>query len=280
MMKKFDINDYTKSRKEVEEMYLNDKLGNQQSYADQQRFFGPLIDTAKTTTNTLAEKIVDDKQSLQNILGPFTEQLMRANDQREAIQDMPFYDSLIAESTPKKERPIMIVNLDKELNETDLENLQDLSLPLPSEVYEDGKIDQTLKKIATENRQLGQYLRVDSKKSTTERRMYESRKKTLETYKDILISVSKGSKLIGEGLKRKKLVKLKRGRGRPKGDQVIIYENPSHLTRQLYENIAALRAGNNGVYNTAVTILDELLRIKAISKEDYDAIHKASLETV
>ena len=75
-------------------------------------------------------------------------------------------------------------------------------------------------------------------------------------------------------------MKLKRGRGRPKGDQVIIYENPSHLTRQLYENLAALRAGNNGVYNTAVTILDELLRIKAISKEDYDAIYKANFEIV
>ena len=150
MMKKIDINNYTKLKNEVKEMYLNDKLGNQQSYADQQKLFEPIIDTAKTTTKTLAEKIVDNKQNLQNILVPFTEQLMRANEQREAIQAMPFYDSLIAESTPKKERPIITVNLDKNLDETDLENLQDLSLTPLSVVYEKKEIEETLKKIATE----------------------------------------------------------------------------------------------------------------------------------
>ena len=81
-------------------------------------------------------------------------------------------------------------------------------------------------------------------------------------------------------MKKKKLVKLKRGRGRPKGDQVTYYENPLQLFHQLNENITALRAGNNGVHNIAVSILDELLRIKAITKEEYDKIYKNHFEIV
>jgi len=283
MIKKFDMNQYTKVKNEAKQMFQNEKLGNQQYYTDQQKLFQPIIDTTKESTKHLEQNIADNRLNLQNILLPFTEQLMRANDQREAIQAMPFYASDIAEeSTPKKVRPIKIVNLDKNLDETDRENLQDLSLPLPSEVYENNEIEETLKKIATENRKLGQFLGVGSKKSVAEKTMYESQKKTLETYRDILISTEKGSKLIGEGLKKrkKKLVKRKRGRGRPKGDNPIIYENPDQLVRQLDENVTALHAGNDGVYNTAVGILDELLRIRKISKNDYDDIYKNSFEVV
>src|SRR5579872_6715786 len=108
--------------------------------------------------------------------------------------------------------------------------------------------------------------------------MYKSQKKTLEKYKELLITTAKGSDLIGEGLKRKKekkLVKPKRGRGRPKTNpDIIIYENPNQLVRQLQEDLAALHAGNNGVYNIAVSILDELLRISAINKKDYTEIYK------
>ena len=199
------MSQYKRVKNEVKQMFQNEKLGNQQYYTDQQKLFQPIIDTTKESTKNLEQNIVDNRQNLQNILVPFTEQFMRANDQREAIQAMPFYTSDIAEeSTPKKLRPIIIVNLDKNLDETDRENLQDLSLPLPSEVYENNEIEETLKKIATENRKLGQFLGVGSKKSAAEKTMYESQKKTLETYKDILISTAKGSKLRGEGLKRKK----------------------------------------------------------------------------
>ena len=76
----------------------------------------------------------------------------------------------------------------------------------------------------------------------------------------------------------KKIIKLKRGRGRPKKDQVIIYENSHQLINQLHENITAMHAGNSGVYNTAVSILDELLNIKAISKKDYDKIYQNNFE--
>jgi hypothetical protein len=286
MMKEFDTNEYTKVKNEVKQMFLNEMLGKQQYYTNQEKLFQPIIDTTRETTKNLEQKIVDNRQNLNDILVPFTNQLMRANDQREAIQAMPFYTSDIPEvgyreSTPKKDA--LIVNLDKGLNETDRENLEDLSLPLPSEVYNNKKIKLILDSIATENRKIGQFLGAGSKKTEVEKTMYESQKKTLEKYRDILIKTKAGSELIGEGYKKKKktkLVTVKRGRGRPKSAQVVHYENPDQLVKQLEENLTALHAGNNGVYNTAVSILDELLEIRAISKETYDKIYQNNFENM
>ena len=144
------------------------------------------------------------------------------------------------------------------------------------------KIEETLQSIKTKNREIGQHLGASSKKTDVEKMMYESRKKTLEKYRDNLNKAKAGSELLGEGLKRKKkkLVKPKRGRGRPQGDHVITYENPNQLVKQLEEHLIALHAGNNGVYNTAVTILDELLMIKAITKEVYDVIYKNNFDII
>src|ERR1700730_16907488 len=99
---------------------------------------------------------------------------MRANEQRA----LPFYtsgddeyrDDEYRESTPKKMYDI-IVNLDKGLDETDLENLEDLSLPLPSVVYNTKKINPVLKSIATENRKIGQFLGTGSKRTDAEKKI-------------------------------------------------------------------------------------------------------------
>ena len=192
---KFDINRYKQAKNEVKQMFLNEKLGNQQSYESQAKLFKPLIDTTRETTKTLEQKIGDNNQNLSNVLVPFTNQLIRANDQREAIQAMPFYTSDILEdeyreSTPKKD--ILTVNLDKNLNETDRENLEDLSLLLPSEVYESNEIKQTLDKIKSKNKSIGQYLGVNSKKSDAEKEVYKSQKITLEKYKNILTKDQSG----------------------------------------------------------------------------------------
>src|SRR5688572_10709502 len=120
MLKDFDINKYMKVKNEVKQMYLNEKLGNQQSYETQAKLFGPLIDTTRDTAKNLEKTIVDDRQNLSNVLASVTRQLMRANDERDALEGLPFHYSDIREeshreSTPKKDRPIVVVNLDKDL---------------------------------------------------------------------------------------------------------------------------------------------------------------------
>ena len=57
----------------------------------------------------------------------------------------------------------MHVDLDAQLNESDRENLQDMSLDLPSQVFRNKTIEQTLDMIKTENRKMGQHLGVKVK---------------------------------------------------------------------------------------------------------------------
>ena len=284
MFKKFDINEYTKVRNAAKQMFQNEKLGDQHSYASQTKLFKPMIDTTRETLKNLEHNIVDDRQKLSDMLIPFTNEIMRANDQREAIQAMPFYESLIpeAESTPKKDT--LFVNFDKNLDEGDRKNLEDLGLKLPSKVYENNEIEITLQEIQTHNRRIGQFLGGKSKKTPAEKNRYELQQKTLEKYKSILTKTKAGSELLGEGLQKKKrgkLVRPKRGRGRPKGDQTIVYYNDADdLVHKLKKYIEARIAGNTGVNNTIVDILDELLDIKAISKQYYDDIFKNNFQVI
>ena len=65
------------------------------------------------------------------------------------------------------------INLDSDLNETDLENLQDMSFELPSVVFKNKQIAETLDKIKTENRRIGQKLGRSSDVKENERQIFD-----------------------------------------------------------------------------------------------------------
>ena len=76
-------------------------------------------------------------------------------------------------------------------------------------------------------------------------------------------------------MRKHKLIKLKRGRGRPKlYPDTIICANPNQLCEKLFEFITAKRAGNTGLDNSITSMLDELLKLRLISKEQYDVLFK------
>src|SRR4029077_7411355 len=129
----------------------------------------------------------------------------------------------------------------------------EMNLELPSEVYERDIIDIALKKISTMNRSLGQHLGVNSKKTEQEREMYQSQKATLQLYEKKITALDKTRQFEvkeGEGVKKKKLVKLKRGRGRPrKNPDVILYKKSEDLIEKLSEYCARNEAGNTGLDN-------------------------------
>ena len=81
--------------------------------------------------------------------------------------------------------------------------------------------------------------------------------------------------VVGQG-KIKKLVKKKSGRGRPRTNYAIVYKDANDLLKKLEEHIPAYQAGNNGVYNIIITILDELLNNKIICKNTHDQILKSN----
>ena len=86
-------------------------------------------------------------------------------------------------SSPKQED--ITINLDADLNETDIENLQDMSFGLPSVVFKNKEIEETLNKIKTENRSIGQKL--GKKAKGNEKQIYISRKRTLDFLKQKIL---------------------------------------------------------------------------------------------
>ena len=55
-------------------------------------------------------------------------------------------------------RDIIRVNTDEHLDKQDIDNLNDMKLPLPSKVYETNSLAETLKSVKSHNKSLGQYL--------------------------------------------------------------------------------------------------------------------------
>ena len=182
-----------------------------------------------------------------------------------------------AQSSPILKPGIKTIDLDGELlNETYRENLQDMSLELPSEVYATNSFENAARKISKANRSLGQYLGTSSTKTEKEKEVFQSQKQTLQIYEKKIKALAESRQFEvkkGEGVRKKRLVKLKRGRSRPKKNpDVIYYKKPDQLIEKLSEYLAGKQAGNTGLDNYINPILDELLEIKAISKDDYDQI--------
>ena len=291
MMRELDVKKYKMLQNELKQYFRDKKLGKQQSYDSQSTLFQPIIDTAKETSKELQQQIVDDRTNLNNVLVLIANQLIQASNDRAAIEAMPFYHSdiqqerfsprPIASSTPTKDTSGVVFDLDKLLSDTDIENLKNMKLKPPSEVIKQGNYDSVLEEIKTLNRQCGHHTGKASKKDETEKEMYKSRRETLELYKMSLEAHRDALKFkAGEGLKRKKkkLVKPKRGRGRPKTDNSMVYNTPEDLIQKLTEFMSAYSAGNSGVYNTIVEILDELLNKKIICKQEYDNIYDNNLK--
>src|SRR6476469_883165 len=272
MSKEF-IEKFVNQKKRLKQYFEREKTGVQTLYTDQAKLFEPLINSQKETQN----KIVTGQESLSNALVPLVQELQKRNDQVEALQGLPFYNipeiEGVPQSTPKvtpqKEQQAQYINVDLDgelLNQTHQENLQDMGLDLPSGVQKKGTYETAMNQIKTENRRIAQYLREDSKKSDKEKDVYKSRKQTLEIYKNKINAFEGAKQFIvpkktGEGVHKHKLVKQKRGRGRPKTNPIlwalITYKNPDDLVAILKEYILAKDAGNTGLDNYINEILDE-----------------------
>jgi len=277
-----NLKDYERVKNMLKKRFENERTGDQSMYADQTKLLKPLIDEHKVTAKTIQQNLTTGQESLNNALVPFTEELRKRNEQVDNLQMLPFYNAFpeiqnVPQSTPKKDVSDIVIDLDKMLNETDKENLQDMSLPLPSEVIKQGSYEFILEQLKTLNRQYGQFTGKKSKKDEKEKEIYKSRRETLEMYKLSLEEQMKALKYkSGEGLRKRKLHKLKRGRGCPKKyPDTMFYNNPDELLQELNKLVIAKEAGNTGIDNVIVSALDELLHIKAITKNEYDQLHKS-----
>ena len=296
MFKELNVKKYKQLKDEIKNSFLAEKLGIQESYANQSTLFKPMLDHTQTENSKLSDNI-------NQILLPLTNELRRANDDktrskiREAIQNMSGLsgvfssegddadylqikgkESSSASSSELSSTPIKI-NLDRGLNDTDLDNLESLELPLPSTAYETNRIDQAKNKAASKKRSLAQEFRADrvNRKTSQEIEIYESQKSTLHKYENILKRIESAQGFaVGKAIRQQQqLVRRKLHRGRPKTSQaMIVYKNSDDLIKKLSDYLSSYHAGNTGVYNTIISMLDELLSTKNIDKDTYDIILK------
>jgi hypothetical protein len=267
-----DINEYKRIKESLRDRFEAERSGDQDMFREQTRILQPLINTQQRTVQAIKDGQDVNATAVSNALVPLTRELQRRNDQVDLLAEQPFYHQELPAITPidSASPDFLKVDLDAGLNDTDKENLQDMSFELPSVVFKDNRIADTLEKIKTENRSIGQKLGKGApgqKLTAKDKNIYESQKKTLEVYKQKIEGLERAAQFVstpkktGKGLKNKIV-------------DVIYYPNVEELCKKLAYFNAAKQAGNNGVDNNINSILDELLRVQAIEKDEYDNLYK------
>jgi hypothetical protein len=256
-----DIGEYKRLKESLKDRFENERTGDQDLFREQTKILQPLINTQQQTVKA----IKDSQDASSNALLPIVRELER-REQEDSLMEQPFYREelpAIAEASPD----IVKVDLDANLNETDLENLQDMSFELPSVVFKNKTVEETLKKIKTENKSIGQHLGKKGETKPHKLEVYHSRKETLKTYKQIIEGL--------QGAKQFVSTPKKRGKGlKNKTVDVIYYPSVDDLCANLAQSYAAKQAGNTGLDNNINSILDELLRVQAIDKTIYNNLYK------
>src|SRR5271165_5609731 len=263
------IENYTKIKETLRNRFESERTGDQDLFVQQTKALQPLINATTTPTSTQKESLTTLKalQENQNITN---QELQRRNElvqqQMEALTAAE--PSFLTPQASAAGDPTTI-DLDGQLNQSDRENLEDLGLELPSLVFKNKNIEEALERIETANRSIGQKVGEKSKLSKQEQDIHISRRETLKTYKKIIEGLEVAKQFISTP---------KNGKGFLKGKgfiDAIYYSSVEDLCSKLSELVAAKSAGHTGLNNNINTILDELLKIKAIDKEQYNSLYKS-----
>ena len=257
-----DINEYKRIKESLKERFSMDRTGDENLFRELTKLFQPLINTQTQNQQQTVKAIKDSQDSNSAALLPMAIELQRRNDQLGMLSEQPFNQLPIDQLSDQS--PKFIIDLDAHLNETDIENLQDMNLELPSEVFKNKTIGKNLEIIKTKNKSLGQKLGKASKITEKERDILSSQKDTLATYRQLLIGLGGATQFVSTPKKSGKGIK----------NDVIFYPNVDDLCSRLVLLDSAKQAGNTGLDNTINSILDELLRVNAIDKDTYNTIYK------
>jgi hypothetical protein len=251
-----DIDEYKRIKENLRNRFDAERTGDQNLLTEQTKLLQPLINTQEQTV----QAIRGNKD-----LNVLTKELQRRNDQFDLLSEQPFYRYEIDPGLPALEasKPANIeINLDSGLTEIDRKNLRTMHFKLPSEVFEQKKTEEVLDKIKTANRTIGQHLGKSSAATKQQKEIYESHFETLKIYKKKILGLEGAQQFVGKGLKKKKT------------HDVILYQSIDDICAKLEQLIAAKKAGNTGLDNNIISILDELLRTKAVSKDEYNELNK------
>mgnify|MGYP003476568271 FL=1 len=296
-----DVSEYKRLKLTLRDRFESEKTGDQSLLEEQTKKYKPLLSSQQEISKTMrdvANQIVESQNEGQAALQPLLPLLQNIQRAQVAaprlLPPLPTAitpsnyatpQSFIAGQDAKSHIPLPVapsssrrdpikVDLDDGFDRQDVDNLVELKLPLPSEVYETDTIPQTLDKIKTYNKSIGQFLGIgiSSKKiSNAKKVQLESQRDTLKKYRDRLENTESAKNLVAP------VKSGKSGKGIPEANKAIheisFYSSVDDLCNRLALLCAAKQAGNNGLNNNINSILDELLRINAIDKNEYNHLY-------
>src|SRR5271155_2548294 len=151
-----DISEYKRLKDALRDRFENERTGDQDLFREQTKNLQPLINTQLQTTKAIKDSQEVNSTAINNALLPVFRELDRRS-QVDSLMEQPFYREelpAIAQASPD----IVKVDFDVNLNQTDLENLEDMDLELPSSVFKNKTLEETLEKNKAENRSIKQKL--------------------------------------------------------------------------------------------------------------------------
>jgi len=137
-----DISEYKRLKDSLRDRFENERTGDQDQFREQTKILQPLINTQKQTTKAIKDSQDSSSTAISNALLPVVRELERRS-QVDSLMEQPFYREelpAIAQASPD----IVKVDVDGILNQTDLENLEDMDLELPSSVFKNKTVEETL----------------------------------------------------------------------------------------------------------------------------------------
>jgi hypothetical protein len=223
------IDDYLATRKNLQQRFINEKLGEDVLHYEASKLFKPITEAQEASSKVTSKK-------LDKVVGTLDRLPVQL-----AIEGSPYVERALPEPPAKKRK---IVDPDKGL---DLTLLARRGFKPPSQVRL-SESEEIQEQVSNYNRTLGQAKR--RAKNDQERDAIDQEIEGLRKYRNQLRFVAKGQELIveGEGLK--------------------YYSDPNVLVQRLQLLAASKHAGNTGVGNEMSTIIDELHRNGCITKAE------------
>ena len=301
-----DVSEYKRLKQTLRDRFESEKTGDQSLFEEQTKKYKPLLSSQQEISKTMqdvANQIVESQSEGQAALQPLLPLLQNIQRAQIVAPGQPGQQALAMAMSPSQyatpqtsltghasgqdstshipvpassRKDIIRVNLDEGLDQHDIDNLNDMKLPLPSKVYETNTVEQALQSVKFHNKSIGQYLGIGPASkgiSKDNKKTLESQRTTLLKYRSLLENTESAKKLIST----RKTDKQKTGTGVtniPSAvHEISFYSSVDDLCNRLALLCAAKDAGNNGLNNNINSILDELLRISAIDKNEYNHLY-------
>src|SRR6266496_3533295 len=157
------MDEFKRLKESLKNRFDSERSGEQVFQREQTKAFEPLINIQKETSKATQDKITSVEEARNNALVPLVQEMQRRNDQIDMLASQPFYQQQQLPDIPEEKdlENIRRIDLDKDLDDSDIQNLYDMSYQLPSIVFgnkptEEVKddLEETLNKIKTKERSL------------------------------------------------------------------------------------------------------------------------------